>query len=792
MATLEQLSSALVKADAAGNAADAKALAMEIKRMRGETQTPAAVEAAPETRQNVGAETDRGLFDKTIRNVIGKGADLASVGAGLYTGVGDIVLGGQKLLGQGLTALGAKDTGQALTEDAIRRQTMQQQFIAPYEKYAPDLTGASRFTGQVLPTLPAGGLIAKPVQMLGQAVPGLATVTAPIAQSLRTAGFETGLIPKVAPGVAPAIVPLGTKISNALAKVVGGATVGGTTSALINPEEAESGAVIGAGLPFVVPPAAKYIAVGAGKFIDAATGNLVNVEAGKIARQAAGDSINQIRAANGAAPLDINAAQAAYGIDNDVYQAFLGFVSGKDKSSYYRVLKDKQKTEQLNQLARLAGGPSLTENLTSVGEFKNALNNLMTPIRETELAAANIAGTLGPKLQGEANVLGQAATNKVEDVRRFVAAGDRAANLATQRVVEKGLPTSTARYTYIGELADKADEVATKAAEGSLVFGEAARFKQAATDSLAAYGLKPLTATSVTSRINGILRNPEFAGNDVIEGAVKSFGDDVAKWTNSDGVIDAFALDSLRKNSVNAAVEKLRPGLDQTAKKNLAAGVIAQLKTPIINAVEEAGGTAYGQYLRDYAANAQLIDRRKLAGKALAMFKTSPDEFIKLVQGDNPDAVAKVFGPGSFNIFKEMGVDIKPMQQIADELTRDLKIAEQAKAGAKALGFEDESLAKKIPGFVGYKTAIVKQVIRTLENKVSDKTIEVLANAAKSGKSMNEILNTLPADDRIKVLKALKNASNLSAAQSGAANFITAPPTNALAPEQQNQNALAR
>jgi hypothetical protein len=776
MATLEQLGAALVKADAAGNVDDAKALAMEIKRMRGETQAPTIVNA-PDARQNVAAEPADARREMVQRELTTAIAPFA----GAYTGVGNIVLGGQKLLGKGLTALGATDTGQFLTEDAIRRQELQKQFIQPYKDVAPGYAGAGEFAGEVVATLPVGGFLSKPIQAAGKAIPSIAKVTTPLAQSLRSGGFQTGLTPTTLTG----------RTGNALARLVGGATVGGISSALVNPEETETGASIGAVAPFVVPPAVKFLAIGAGKFIDAATGKLANVEAGKIARQAAGDQINQIRAANGAAPLDINAAQAAYGIDNDVYQAFLGFVSGKDKSSYYRVLKDKQKTDQLNQLARLAGGPSITENLTSVSEFKNALNNLMTPIRETELAAANIAGTLGPKLQGEANVLGQAATNKVEDVRRFVAAGDRAANLATQRVVEQGLPTSTARYTYIGELADKADEVATKAAEGSLAFGEAARFKQAATDSLAAYGLKPLTAKSVTSRINGILRNPEFAGNDVIEGAIKSFGDDVAKWTNSDGVIDAFALDSLRKNSVNAAVEKLRPGLDQTAKKNLAAGVIAQLKTPIINAVEEAGGAAYGQYLRDYAANAQLIDRRKLAGKALSMFKTSPDEFIKLVQGDNPDAVAKVFGPGSFNIFKEMGVDIKPMQQIADELTRDIKIAEQAKAGAKALGFEDESLAKKIPGFVGYKTAIVKQVIRTLENKVSDKTIDILANAAKSGKSMNEILNTLPADDRIQVLKALKNAANLSGTRAGVAS-LTTPPVNALAPEQQNQNALAR
>ena len=54
---------------------------------------------------------------------------------------------------------------------------------------------------------------------------------------------------------------------------------------------------------------------------------------------------------------------------------------------------------------------------------------------------------------------------------------------------------------------------------------------------------------------------------------------------------------------------------------------------------------------------------------------------------------------------------------------------------------------------------------------------------------MNEILNTLPADERIKALKAFKDISNV--AQAGITT-ITTPPVNALAPQQQNQNALAR
>jgi hypothetical protein len=692
--------------------------------------------------------------------------------AGLSKGAGNIMFGGQRLVGKGLEALGATETGQALIQDAARRQAEQEAFIAPYREVAPAMTGAGEFTGEVIGTLPVGGVIAKGVSK----IPGAGTV----AEAIRTGGFRTG---------APVATTAGGRAADIATRAAGGAVVGGTSAALINPEEAGTGAAIGAAAPFALPIVGKYVSIGGGKIVDAFTGKLAPVKAGKVAREMAGDTINQIRAANNLAPVDINAAQAAAGIDNDVYQAFLDFYAGKDKTSFQRILKDTQKASQLNRLAQLAGGPNLTENIESVKQAKNVLNQLMTPIRETELTAANIAGTTGRKLQQEADVLAQAAGQKVGDVRRFTAAQGRAINPATNNLTTD---------QQLMKLAARADDVAAQAAEGSLAFGEAARFKQAAVDSLADYGLKPLKSDAILGRLGGILNNPEFAGNDVIEGAVKAFGDDVVKWTKNGGVIDAFALDSLRKNSVNAAIEKLRPGLDQTSKKNLAAGVIAQLKTPIINAIEEAGGTGYGKYLGDYAANAQLIDRRRLAGKALEMLDKSPDEFRRLVAGNNPDAVESVFGPGSFNILKEMGADVKPMQQIADELTRDITLKGQAKSGRLALGLEDQygSPSELIPGFVGYKTAIAKKVAQILTGKVNEKAQTLLTEGARSGKAMNEILNTFPAEERIKAVKLLtelaKTDKDLQRAIASGAIILTTPPANALSPTQQNQNALAR
>ena len=702
-------------------------------------------------------------------------AELRSVAApfaGISKGVGNVMFGGQRLAGKGLQMLGAEETGQALIQDAARRQAEQEAFIAPYREAAPVRTGAGEFTGEVVSTLPAGGVIAKGVSK----VPGAGRV----AEAIRTGGFRTG---------APVATTAGGRAADIATRATGGAVVGGTSAALINPEETGAGAGFGAVAPFVLPTVGKYVAIGGGKIVDAFTGKLANVKAGKVAREMAGDTINQIRATNNLAPVDINAAQAASGIDNDVYQAFLDFYAGKDKTSFQRILKDTQKAGQLNRLAQLAGGPNLTENIESVKQAKNVLNQLMTPIRETELTAANIGAKVGVPLQREADRLAQAAGQKVEDVRRFSAAQGRAINPATNNLTTD---------QQLMKLAAKADDVAAQAAEGSLAFGEAARFKQAAVDSLADYGLKPLKSDAILGRLGGILNNPEFAGNDVIEGAVKAFGDDVVKWTKNGGVIDAFALDSLRKNSVNAAIEKLRPGLDQTSKKNLAASVVSQLKAPIINAIEEAGGTGYGKYLGDYAANAQLIDRRRLAGKALEMFKKSPDEFQRLVKGDNPDAVEAIFGPGSFNILKEMGADVKPMQQIADELARDVAIKGQVKSGRLALGLEDQygNPSELIPGFVGYKTAIAKKVAQVLTGKVNEKAQALLTEGARSGKTMNEVLNTFPAEERIKAVKLLtelaKTDKDLQRAITSGAIVLTTPSANALAPEQQNKNALAR
>lgn len=163
---------------------------------------------------------------------------LESIGAAVGRGVGEIGLGAQRLVGMGLEKVGAEKAGKWLQEDVERGRKKLEAELAPYKAAYPTTTGIAQFTGETLATLPVGGLIAKPLQAAGAVLPNAARITSPLAQSIASGGFQTGLQPGVA---------------NMLARTAGGAALGGTAAALLNPEEAATGAMIGAAVPMLGP-----------------------------------------------------------------------------------------------------------------------------------------------------------------------------------------------------------------------------------------------------------------------------------------------------------------------------------------------------------------------------------------------------------------------------------------------------------------------------------------------------------------------------------------------------------
>jgi len=550
--------------------------------------------------------------------------------------------------------------------------------------------------------------------------------------------------------------------------------------------------MLGATLEGVTPVVLKGISAGAGKLMDIGKGS--KIKAGQIAREAlesgTASGVEPAKQVLKQAPGELTAAQATADLNAPLWQALNKRVAAQRGAVDDFTNKLLAQTDNdMAALAQMAGGRSQTAAIEAQQAAKGALNQATQPIRETELAAANIAGRVQPRLQSEADRLAEAAAAKVQDVRRFTAAGERAA--ATPITPVPGMPRVSTRYSYMGDLAERAEKVATEAAEGSLRFGEAARFKNYALDSLETYGLRPLESKPISDAIRNAAKNPEYAGNRELTLALNRVAKSVDDWTGNGGVIDAFALDSIRKNAVNSVTNQIFKGADPKAQSKVTAQVMAKIRPAIVDAIEAAGGTGYRQYLDDYAQGMRGINQQRMGAELQRLYKESPDEFVAIVRGDRPKAVEKILGYKNINLADEMGEDaMKVLNDAARTISSTKIAAQQASAGQEALRelLEENVSLMRFPSLISAKFSVTNKAIEILERKVGKNVMNNLVEGLRNGESAVNLLNTLPAKERSAVLKAIADPKTfgLPPAAAGAAGL------NMLAPESENRNALAR
>jgi hypothetical protein len=403
-------------------------------------------------------------------------------------------------------------------------------------------------------------------------------------------------------------------------------------------------------------------------------------------------------------------------------------------------LKASQNEVSLNALAKLAGGTTAAETRAATEAVKENLNAITSPMRETAISGAN---------------LGKYVANE--------AAGRQANDLAV--LIGTGSKIDPAQFLAQATGAEKA---------------------------LRSAGVKPLEGASLADKIASIPNNPQFAANDLIEGSTQQVADAIRKWTASNGVIDANALEAIRKNAVNAAIAKLRPGADATTQRNLAAGVLSKVKPLIDDAIESAGGAGWRDYLSTHAQGMQKINEQKLTGEALNLWKTNKDAFVKLVQNESPDVVEKFLGPGKYNIAQELADStLTTLQNQAAKALRDVKVSGQVAAGQDALKeILLDNLSKiRLPSYITAVAATTNKALNILENKIGKATMNALTEASKTPGGAVKLLETLPASERNRVIQLLSNPQQW---KPGVAAATGVAAKNMLAPEVENQNALAQ
>ena len=637
--------------------------------------------------------------------------------------------------------------------------------ITPEERAAENLAIRQNVT---IPLLQTGiGIAAAPA--LGAAA-GLFGATRALAPILSSAGFAGR----------------GAATPTAAQRLFGGGVTGAVGAAageVISPEEKDfteattTGAAIGAAIPGVAAPVVKGLAKGTGWLYDAISGKLGEVKAAKIARDVAGGDINAIKAANLAASQGETAGQAAAGIDNSAWQALDNLARTSNTGSWWTRRLAVQDAEVTSALNRLAGGTNVTESRAVQESSKKALNAITTPMREEELAKAGIAGKDLPVLEGEYAAYAGAAAANVDNVRRLSDLSQRAEfwakNWGRGEIggisTALGLPRTPSRYGYPENLVNLAEQKAVKSAEESLRFGEMARDVQERIKNLSDAGFNPLKTDDLISKLSSKLADPDIATNRDAAGAIKRVNEMLSAWTDRFGNITPEALYAIRKNGVSGAIAELNPGMADNVRKDLAAKVLKDIKPLIDNAIIDAGGSNWGNYLKTFENGMKAIEQKQMADYARNLYVSGDKKgFVDLVKGNNPSAVEDIFGPGRYDFIKEMGGQ-RPKSsaleflKLADGVEKDLRVSVLAKMGGKPLAdifAENQSklLGIPVPPLLSRPITILREGMKEFEGKVNKSTYKALENAMQSGKSANELLAILPTSERSKVLNILSTS----------------------------------
>ena len=469
--------------------------------------------------------------------------------------------------------------------------------------------------------------------------------------------------------------------------------------------------------------------------------------------------------------------------------------------------------------------------LTTAGKYTNPMAPVAAGLQYVAPAVASGVGAardyFDPRVKA-ANIVRQTLGENIDAIRAANAAAPE--NLtAAQVAAESGrvLPSYQAlaqqakQYgadvAYPKELAQQAARRETIAAvtpdlaaaeearraAGEVAYGRARAADQQRLNNLAMEQQNANMLAGTTGPINVERVIPALQalkGNPVIEAAAKeartlaaSQGVKLADpMTTLDGLhYMKLAIDNQFKNrTATTALNKYSDAALNSTKESLLAAIEGTANQPGVSPL-------YSIARKQHTALSEPVNQAQVLNKMQEVL-TGP------AGGEQANAFLNVLGKGENALLKRAnqnprfgGIEevLNPEQmgavkKVSGELTREANIAEQAKNGQQALALILEGNKSKLrfPALFSVKATIANDTIKLLEGKVNAKTIDVFKKAFESGKGVNELLDTLPAKDRVKFLSALGQAKlNLSPEKLNALGLSA----NALAPTRIELNGMA-
>jgi hypothetical protein len=509
------------------------------------------------------------------------------------------------------------------------------------------------------------------------------------------------------------------------------------------------------------------------------------------------DLVNQIDNKPEAAKRAVDAANAVGGLYKDRYGSV-------------EALKNTLATDPVGAAADLStlftGGaaatarvaPTTSKVIGAVGKYTNPLLPVTTAANYGLALGAKGAGNVVDAITGQrasaraGNIVRNALTEEGRAPQNLAAAQNALANAPPNMTVRQALADVTSpQVQYLGQTvesktapgralsvqqAQEAERMARlQGVTPNLQSAEAMRGN--VSGPLYTAATQPTTAVNVlplTQQIDGLLAaNP---GNAKLVAALNQVKTGLEASTNAQQV--SSVLDNLKdliankdnkfivKNltNVKSTIEQALPGYQQAQKVFAAA-------SPPVNQAKVLG--AMQQVLT------QPLGVGERAGPFMTALGRGETALLKKSTGAaRYDDLSQVLSPQQMNVVK--GVE--------SELKRNAEVVRQTQAGADAMKIILEANQSKfrLPSFLDVKVTVTNQMLDILKDKMSANVLKELEKGFASAEDFQTLMKKVPASQRLDVLRALGQA-NLSPTK---LNIITQT-QNALAPTQENQNALS-
>jgi hypothetical protein len=446
--------------------------------------------------------------------------------------------------------------------------------------------------------------------------------------------------------------------------------------------------------------------------------------------------------------------------------------------------------------ARIA--PTTSKVLSTTAKYTNPLAPVTTAANYGLALSAKGAGNVVDAVTGQraanraGNIVRNALTEEGRAPQNLAAAQNALANAQPNMTVRQALADVTSpQIQYLGET------VQAKTAPGRKLSIQEA---QEADRMARLQGVTPNLQSAEAMR--GNVSGPLYAAATQPTTAIN-----VLPLTNQ---IDTLLVANPGNTKLVSALNQVKTGLEASTNAQQVSSVLDNLKdliaskdnkfivknlTGIKNTIEQAL-PGYQQAQQVFAAASPPVNQAKVLG-AMQQVLTQP-----LGAGERALPFMTALGRGETALLKkatgatrydDLSQVLTPQQMgvvkgIESELKRNAEVVRQTQAGADAMKIIMEANQSKfrLPSFLDVKVTVTNQMLDILKDKMSANVLKALEKGFESAQNFETLMKKVPASQRLDVLRALGQA-NLSPTK---LNVITQT-QNALAPAQENQNALA-